>query len=388
MNYLFENKARVDLEYAFHNENDYYFYDRSAREESSKIREVLNNWFINYPVSEQNEMKSRFKKTFSSAFYELFIHELFRRQGFEVIVHPNVPNSSKKPDFLIRKGGFEFYLEAKVAKEKSHQEEAQENRINYLYDSINKIRSPNFFLDIKELLLKSKAQPSAQKLIKIIEGVLGKHDPDRVAEKMNNFGYGSAEQIFYEDKDLKTIISLIPKVSSARTSGGGRPIGAYPWESKWGGSEDAIKTSFSKKAKRYGVLDKPYLICINAPENLMYVEDVNNVLWGTPAWTWSSNPDNKDGKWERMKDGVFLGEGGPKYKNVCGLLVTKVVPHNIPISPYWFTKHPFSDKPSDFSLFNFGYYFVDKNKIHKKEGKTTGEILNIKPDWIKLDLNF
>lgn len=157
---LFEDKNRAYLKPALNNENTYDYYDRSSRQDVAKIREVLNRWFINYPETEKYELKQRFKKKFSCAFYELFIFNLFRLQGFNIEIHPKVPNSEKRPDFLVSKDELKFYLEAKVAKGESEEQESQQKRINKIYDSLNTISSPNFFLSIKEIVLKSKRQPS------------------------------------------------------------------------------------------------------------------------------------------------------------------------------------------------------------------------------------
>jgi len=154
---LFDDKVRVDLDPAHHNENSFDYYDRSARKDVSNVREKLNDWFSKFPTSEQVELKSRFKKTFSSAYFELFIHELFRRQGFEILIHPEVPNTSRRPDFLMKKDGLEFYLEAKEAREKSEAQEALENRINQVYDSLNRTKSHEFYPDLIILKIEYKA---------------------------------------------------------------------------------------------------------------------------------------------------------------------------------------------------------------------------------------
>ena len=75
----------------------------------------------------------------------------------------------------------------------------------------------------------------------------------------------------------------------------------YPFETTWGGSEESIKGSFAKKYKRYGQLDKPYIVCINAIGMKGNGDiDVENALWGSVAWTWSTDPNNRNERWERQ----------------------------------------------------------------------------------------
>src|SRR5690606_10396387 len=201
----------------------------------------------------------RSQTSFSSPFFELFLHEFFRRQDFTLEPHPILPDTTKRPDFLVRGHGLEFYLEAKESTDKSESEKSIENRINQLYDQINKMNTPNFFFRINELFLKSTNQPSGKKIVKYIENQLPRFDPDELAKTLQLTGLENLETITYEDIDVKLVISLIPKSPNARGKEGLRPIGIYPFDSYWGGADTSIKTSIEKKATRYGELDKPYL---------------------------------------------------------------------------------------------------------------------------------
>ena len=383
MTVLFDEKQRVDVDPSHHNENTFNYYDRSARKDVSNIRQLLNKWYLGYPVNEQIELKSRFKKTFSSAFYELFIYQLFKHQGFEIEIHPEIPNSNKRPDFLLKKETVEFYLEAKEARDKSKEEEASENRNNQVYDSLNKIKSPNFFLKIDELVLKTTRQPSIKKAIEKIETEVANYDPDALMEQLTKYGLDNGAKIEYESDDLKLIISLIPKIPSARNLNEGRPIGMYPIESFWGGSEESIKDSFTKKSKRYGMLDKPYFICINAIGIKGEGDfDVEGALWGSLASTWSTDPNNKNERMERQRDGIFLDKTGPRCKNVTGVLVTKVMEFNIHVARHWFALHPFTDIPFEFSLFNLTHNYIGNGQVQKVSKQTIGEVLKMNSTWL------
>ncbi len=122
MTQLFEDKERTVYIRAWDIENRYVRYDSCSSELSSQIRDTLNDWYKYYPDTEKSELKKRLQTSFSSAFYELFLHELFRRQGFVLEPHPILPNTTKRPDFLVCGHGLEFYLEAK---------ESTDNNISY-----------------------------------------------------------------------------------------------------------------------------------------------------------------------------------------------------------------------------------------------------------------
>src|SRR5690606_40438484 len=99
---LFEEKVRIYDGVIDPFESIYQYYDRSARPEMAIVRKTLEAWFSNFPEDERLELKTRMQKSFLDPFYELFIHELFLRQGFQLEVHPHLLNTSKRPDFLAK----------------------------------------------------------------------------------------------------------------------------------------------------------------------------------------------------------------------------------------------------------------------------------------------
>ena len=111
---LFDKTTETIVGPSSKNENSFNYYHKSNRKDIQIIRETLEKWFLEYPESEKLELKSRFKKHLDSAFYELFLFELFNKLGFNIQIHPKLKNSNKRPDFLISKDGFQVYVEAKI----------------------------------------------------------------------------------------------------------------------------------------------------------------------------------------------------------------------------------------------------------------------------------
>lgn len=378
---LFEPIERTYTGPSNHNENSYDYYNRSARKDISIIRDTLNKWFIEYPNDEKLELKNSFRKKFDDCFYELFLHQLFTKLGFDIQIHPELPNTSKKPDFLLKKGDLEFYVEAKIVKNKSHQQEAVDRKINEFYDNLSKLDTKNFLLDIDEFILKSEKQPSTKGLIKRIEEELEGLDSELVMEKVTAGGFESIPAIKIENDDVLLRIKPIPVINSPRDKK--RPIGIYPTESFLGGGEESLKDSVFMKAKRYGKLNKPFLVCVNSLDIKTFGTDaIENAIWGSLAISWSTNPVNRDKKLIRKRDGVFLGEKGPNLKNLSGVLVTKVFAHNIPKANYWLYKHPFSENKLDFESLGLKYNFVENGEIKSVLGDDLSNILQIERDWL------
>lgn len=379
---LFENIERPYLGPANNRENTYDYYNRSGRTDISIVRDKLEEWFSDIPNSEKSEMKERFKKSFDSVFYELFLFRLFRSLGFEITIHPTITGASTKPDFLIKKGDLEIYVEAKISKDKSHMDEASENRLNQFYDSLNKIKSPNFLLYIEKLNFKTDKQPQTKSVIKYFEEELKKIDLDILYSSIEKTGLEGIESIHYSNEQIDIEIKPMPVIPSARGKSD-RAIGMFPFESFMGGAEESLQDSINVKAKRYGKLDKPYLICINA---LSYKTssgfDVENAIWGSLAFSWSTDPNNRNEKTIRQPDGIFYNKKGVRIQNVSGILVTRVFPHNIPTANYWLFKHPFGDNSFDFNRLGLIHNFVENNIIIKNTGQDLDVILNIDKNWL------
>ena len=357
------------------------FYDRSNIKEVEKIRDKLNDWFSNYPEEDKRDLLARFRDNFSSAFYELFIHELFRCQGFSLTPHPQLPHSTKKLDFLAKRGDNEFYLEAREATDLNDGERALKNKTDTLYDTLNTMDSPNFFLRINELNFKTESAPSGKKIVRFLEKEVKKYDPDSLTKELLSKGIDASPIIHYEDKIISIKISLIPKSPEGRGKDG-RPIGMYPFQSFWGGSEDSIKTAIEKKATRYGKLDKPYIVCVNSTSDKMTDEhDVFNALFGPLKVSWSTDPNNRDEKWIRDGGGVFKGPRGPQFTRMTGVLVTTVHPGNLHISKHWLVKYPFAAIELDFDKFEMSFSYVNDNKIETETKQSIKDLLRIPDDW-------
>lgn len=382
MNSLFDSFERTCLEFAKHNDNTYEYYNNSARTDMSKVRDTLERWFHNYPEEEKKELKNRFKKDFDSSFYELFLHELFCKLGYDITIHPDLLSSPKKPDFLISKDNLELYIEAKVVKGKTMEQEAFERKRNELYDNLNKLNTKDFFLKIEDVCFLTQKQPGTKEMIKCIEEELKKIDPDILREELEKNGIKNLPKIEYKNRDVHIIVSPIPVSPSTREEKI-RPIGIYPAEAFWGGGEESLKESIKKKAKRYGKLDKPFIVCLNSLDIRTSGKiDVDNAIWGTVAFSWSTNPESKDEKWIRQLDGVFCDKKGVRLKNLTGVFISKVCPHNIPVANYWLYEHPFSENKMDFDKIGLKFNYISEGKIINNTGDNIGDILGIPKDWL------
>ena len=382
MDRLFELFDRTYLEPAKHNDNTYNYYNISANVDNIKVRNTLDGWFCNYPDNEKKELKNRFKKDFNSAFYELFLYELFSKLGYNIIIHPDLTSSPKKPDFLISKDDLEIYVEAKVVTNKTKEQEATDRKINEFYDNLNKLELDDYFLQIKDFKVLTQKQPSTKGIISYIKQELKKLDPVLLRNEVDEGGFDKLPIIKYNNGDIYIIVKPIP-VKPFTSKEKKQLIGIYPVKTFCGGGVESLKDSIEKKARRYGKFDKPFIVCLNTLDVVPSgKEDVDDAIWGSLSITWSTNPDNKDETLMRQLDGVFLEKSGARLKNLTGVFVSKICPHNIPVANYWLYEHPFSENKMDFNKIGLKFNYVDKGYFIDNTGDDLDEILGISKDWL------
>lgn len=359
---LFEDKHRDNYKRASFGENLYNFYDTNEQTHIVEVRELLNKWFENYPDDYKQNLQNDFKNKFHDAFHELFIHETFYRQGFTLTPHPKLPNSTRKPDFLAAKNGKEIYIEATTVSYLSDLEIKKENFKENFLEELNKMSSPNFWLGLKELEFKKDNFPKVGNLRKGFEQELSKLDPEELQNKEKS--RLASHDLKYEDNDLKIVVTLFVKSEAAKQASDFRTIGIQmsPVTIKDASNDaDKILKSFIDKSKRYGELDKPFIICLKVDFNFNLKYDVD---W---AFSYSNGFNSRT----------------PKFTKVSAVLVTQVTEGNIfnfPGHRFIINKH--SKNPVNMEHFDLSFEDQD-NEILKKD---LNEILNLngrKPFGIK-----
>jgi hypothetical protein len=105
---IFDDYERTDPSPARDTESSYHFLNRVARQPWSLIRELIEDWFAEYPANAQADLGSRLREDnwvqHMGAWWELYTYRLFRQLGYEVHIHPSLENTGRQPDFLVTHG--------------------------------------------------------------------------------------------------------------------------------------------------------------------------------------------------------------------------------------------------------------------------------------------
>lgn len=134
----------------------YRYLNRTGRAPFARIRQLLETWSAQFPELVTSEWLGRFQsdddRHHVGAFFELYCRALLAGQGYTVEREPSAEGERQtKAEFLVlREGEAQFLLECTVAAG-SEFGGAQQKRINRVYDALDRIHSPDFFVGVQVL---------------------------------------------------------------------------------------------------------------------------------------------------------------------------------------------------------------------------------------------
>ncbi len=383
---LFDNIDRNDNGAKLYAEPKFRYLNRSARVEAERIRDVLEKWFSMYPTENAKDLLGRFRSqndyNHLSAFFELFLHELLLIFDCHVDIHPSLPHTTRKPDFLVTDpNGFQFYLEAIVVMGESKEMTAARARTWKLFDTINKrIKSQDFLIGI-QLKEWPKNPPPIREVVNYLENILKESDYHEIVESEE---HSSTQALNWRGNGWIVSFFLIPKSkSSNNTNDNYRPIGVTMEPVKLGNSRQAIRDAVVYKAKRYSDLELPYVIALNTMECYVDFQDIIDALYGEEQVIVEFT-DSVPGKQEctRLPNGAWTRKSGPRYTRNSAVLLTKRLDcWNINGSDIRLYHNPWAKKPYK-SVFNSLPQSVLEDNIFKMtDGDSISKIFGLPPGW-------
>ena len=383
---LFDQKPRNYMGPGRYSECYYEYIDRSARKTYNYIRQFLNDWFSRFPAKHQNLLKSRLissdNSEFLSAFFELYLHELLLRLGFEMEIHPRMKETSKRPDFLVNlKEKHNSILEASMTMG-SHEEINAEKTKKRLYDKLNEIHSPNFFLT-PTAKGKSNTTPPFGKWCRLLEKDLSKFDPDEIEAKLEAKGARTLPRCFLKHNGLSVTIMIEPKPRELRGKPGIRNIGFRIEESSARKVEVYIRKKIKEKAASYGKLNLPYVLAINVMHHFCFDSCIENALFGGKMTNGRLNLRKVSKPY-----GVWWGPRGPQNTRVSAILIFKqLFPWSIAQNTPVLWHNPWAKIPLNPDIFTLPQKLFNEKGIYKehKAGKSAGEIFNLPPNWPEIE---
>lgn len=334
---VFDLIDRTDARPSDHAETSFRFLNRVAGDYWAQVRQLVQEWLDRVADDENyRDLRGRLRKDNAanySAFLELYIHELFRVAGYRVTIHPSVPGSSRRPDFLIEGYGDSFYVEATMPGPRQGPRQGQLHRRNDFLDTINRCTNPDFVLSLDDLVV--GPTPAQGKLARSeIEQWLGTLGPNEVSY------HPGSQAIFRWAKDGWEAEFSAIRVSPNKLDH--RAIWVYA-DGEAGISDDApmIRSALATKANAYGDLDRPLIIALGT-----YIWDrdrwhFTNALYGREAVTSWVNAATSGTTLTRKSDGYFGTPDKWTNRGVSGVLhVNQLQPYHVHRAEVTLWPHP------------------------------------------------
>ena len=379
---LFSDKERSYTGPADHTEERYSYYDRSGRSDVGKVRAALETWFSFYPTDCQADLRRRFETDFDAGFFELLLHQFLIECGYDVTVHPPIAGTANTPDFGVTCGDRAFYMEATVARDESDEERARRRVKNLIFDKINEIDSPDFFVSLPRFEIAQGRQPSARNLKGFIRRLFREADYAELLSSLSAGGLAVLPRHQYRENGVLIDVELVPKSAKSRGKPGLRPIGMYPVVSRYIRVDRTLYTAINAKATRYGELDRPYIIAVNSlSEWDTEDDDILNALFGTEVYVWT--PGQTGPIPSRKPDGAFIGPKGPQNTRISAVLIASLYPASIGTGRFSLYHHPWPKRPLDESWLPIRQALRKASRLQWSHGQALHRILGLAANWPK-----
>lgn len=387
---LFDELERTDTRPKRERESDFEYLNSSARIPIGEARQVLDSWFEAYPYSGKVDLLARFRSPIDaqhqSAFWELYIHELFSRLGFILEAHPDIENSANHPDFLVKEGeNLKFYLEATVAGLPSVKNAGAEARLAEVFDLVNKLQASEWFLHVAYRGMPN-TPPPVKELRSQLEKWLGMQDQADIEAALLAKEWSSLPQFEWSHDGLTLTFTPSPRSQKSKGNPDVRPIGITMGEAHMLETDEDIRRAVESKAKKYGTLPLPLVVAVNVLSEHCDAIDINNALLGSETVILTTKADGSHGAapGQRLPNGVWFGKKGARNQTAsavligskidvysCGSKTPLLVHHPYPTHRLILPSYPMPESVPD----------EETHTMKRKDGKNAGEFLRLPNPW-------
>jgi hypothetical protein len=291
-------------------------------------------------------LRSGNDQEFDAGFWELYLHELFTRLGYEIDCEPLLANG-RKIDFLLRRGTSAFYVEATTAGRSGDRRGADARR-DRIYRELDQVQTSAFMMGINIDDAGSGDLPRLAALRGKLQDWLDSLDPDEVQRQWESSG--EIPTYPWEDNSgWKLVFEAFPNKPEIRSEPVERSLGMF-FDSTVGGlirDEDPLTHALKRKQpSRYGTLAWPYVVAVRempfAPNDTE--SHRTNVLFGRSALQYRGGCDPR---WVRVGDGIWRGPGArPRNRRLAAVLFTShLTPWSTDTAELEWWDNPFADLP-------------------------------------------
>lgn len=372
-----------------HNERHVDYLHRSGRPGFEAVRQCMENWLNEVPHPHRRELATRLlsrdDQHFEAAFFELYLHALFRRLGFTAKLHPRAGNRGGRPDFLVRaRERSAFLVEAATVGELSASASGARTLLTEVFDMLNAMPCPDYFFHVEHDGTPRTPIPK-RRLRRVVAEFVATLDYERVRSLAARGGLELLPGVEFEHDGCAIRVSVYPVSPEHRNDPNHRPVGIIgPAGASWVDDWTPIRDKIRSKARRYGRIRRPLVIAINAAGRDVDHIDAMQALFGGEAYQFPVGPgaDGCEPVLVRQRNGAWAGPRGPINRRVsAAIIVSSLLPWTVTRAEPSLYHNPWARYRLDDSLNCLNTYRPSADKMVKQEGRPIHELLELPPLW-------
>jgi ribosomal L7/L12-like protein len=313
---LFEDRERTRKEPLRRGEALFEFYDTCASHGYDELRSVVNGWLAQMPADDRNKLITPMRyggdREFGSSLAELALHAFILGSGCWASLHPEVPGSTKRPDYAAtdQAGVPLAYVEVTTVNPPAAQM-AEMNRENPVYNAIDAAKIPAGTALGYKLVRAGKTSPALRPLVADIER-WARDDAEAAKTKQVSKTFTAGDWII--ELDLYSG-GTNPEPTS-------RAIAVAEMRGGMIAPHKDLRAALDDKSRKYGALDKPYLIAIADGKDQLFTKDsikaaVTEAVFGDEI----AQFENGTAHIAHARNGFWHGPKGPRNRHVSGVLL-------------------------------------------------------------------
>lgn len=316
--HLFGQGTRNDPSPARYGEDSFSFLDRVDQKFWGRIRDELEKWFAEYPADGAADLRGRFRDKdpaqHFAAWWELYLHRLFKQLGFRVEIHPELAEVSGRPDFRVTGPDGPFLIEAATTFSGIVDEERNGTREGWILAAIEEVNAPDFFVGI-EFEKVGMERPGVREIVGRVEGWLNELDPDSITSATLD----DSPKRGFVVRDWEFELTALPVKPESRGKPGHRVLGFGPVSAGYVNDVDMLERTLERKRRQYGKPAEPlvFAVLLMSPVDN---EDIEGALLGRVAWRFNPEDPEAEGEWIRQRNGFWMKGAQARGTRVSAVL--------------------------------------------------------------------
>lgn len=377
---LFDDVERTDASPAGYEENSFSFLNRVDQPYWERVRDELERWYADYPDEEHGfGLRARFRDAAApqhfGAWWELYLHRLFRCLSFQVEVEPGVVGG--RPDFRMTRDSASFLMEATTSFSGIVDEERHPEREAPILAAIDKAQHPNFFVRA-EFEKVGKEQPRVSEIVEPLERWLDGLDADDVLQR----GYFDAPELPLPVRDWKLRLAAFAVQPEARGRPDHRLLGMPPGMAGYINDRVKLAAALARKGGKYKPTEPFILAVLLMSDGSVDHEDIEAALLGPVVYPIDPDRPGMERPF-RQPNGFWIRGNKPRGTRISAVLTgNNLLPWNVVRTWPRLWPNPWASRPLPVSLpFPRGIANERGAVEYEDVAGAPNSILGLREDW-------